>query len=54
VEYVVNDAAADLAGAPGIVRIDTSLAPHEFPQLADIDPPLEFFIDAVIEATHDA
>jgi UDP-glucuronate decarboxylase len=49
VDSVVNE---EVSGAPATVNIDTTLVGQEFPFLAAIDPPLEFFIDAAIEATH--
>jgi len=50
-EFVANDIADELLGAPAVVSIDTTLIADEFPFLAMIDPPVEFFIDAVIEGT---
>lgn len=41
---------AGLAGAPSVVSVDTSRVFIEFPELGGVDPDIEFFIDAIIEA----
>jgi UDP-glucuronate decarboxylase len=52
IEFVASGNTDEISGAPAVVCIDGQRPALEFPFLRLIDPPFEFFIDAVIEATH--
>ena len=47
-----GDEGEGLAGAPSLVRVDTSRIRNEFPELDGVDPSLNAFVDAIVEAAH--